>query len=64
MAKIKHTSSYDVIDHVVTSGGYSADYEKQKYGADSIPLYAFIKLDDTFNTELIESMSNMKTDNK
>ena len=44
--------------------GYSADYEKQKYGADTIPLYAFIKLDDAFNTELIESMCNMKIDNK
>lgn len=42
--------------------GYSADYEKQKYGAITIPLYAFIKLDDTFNTELIESMSNVKRD--
>jgi hypothetical protein len=40
--------------------GYSADYEKQKYGANTISLYAFIKLDDTFNMELIESMSNMK----
>lgn len=40
--------------------GYSADYEKQKYGANTIPLYAFIKLDDTFNMELIESMSNIK----
>lgn len=39
--------------------GYSADYEKQKYGAETIPLHAFIKLDDTFNTELIESMSNI-----
>lgn len=42
--------------------GYSADYEKQKYGAITVPLYAFIKLDDTFNTELIESMSNVKRD--
>lgn len=42
--------------------GYSADYEKQKYGANTISLHAFIKLDDTFNMELIESMSNMKTD--
>ena len=40
--------------------GYSADYEKQKYGANTISLYAFIKLDDTFNMELIESMSNIK----
>jgi hypothetical protein len=40
--------------------GYSADYEKQKYGADTVPLYAFIKLDDTYNIDLIESMSNIK----
>lgn len=40
--------------------GYSADYEKQKYGAMTIPMYAFIKLDDTFNMELIDSMSNTK----
>jgi hypothetical protein len=40
--------------------GYSADYEKQKYGANTISLYAFIKLDDNFNMELIESMSNIK----
>jgi hypothetical protein len=40
--------------------GYSADYEKQKYGANTVPLYAFIKLDDTFNMDLIESMSNIK----
>lgn len=40
--------------------GYSADYEKQKYGANTVPLYAFIKLDDTYNIDLIESMSNIK----
>jgi len=40
--------------------GYSADYEKQKYGANTIPVYGFIKLDDMFNMELIESMSNIK----
>ena len=40
--------------------GYSADYEKQKYGANTISLHTFITLDDTFNMALIESMSNIQ----
>lgn len=39
--------------------GFSADYEKEKYLADSIPTNSFIKVDDTFNFELIETFSNM-----
>jgi 7-keto-8-aminopelargonate synthetase-like enzyme len=39
--------------------GFSADFEKEKYGAKAIPTYAFIKVDDTYNLELIESYSNI-----
>ena len=39
--------------------GLSADFEKQKYGAVSIPKFAFAKYDDTYNLELIESFSNV-----
>ncbi|MBI1838016.1 MAG: aminotransferase class I/II-fold pyridoxal phosphate-dependent enzyme [Flavobacteriia bacterium] len=38
--------------------GFSADYEKQKYGSKIIPTLAYIKVDDTYNMELIESFSN------
>lgn len=38
--------------------GLSADYEKQKYGAISILKYAFIKIEDTYNSEIINSISN------
>ncbi len=39
--------------------GFSADYEKQKYGAKAIDTYAFMKVDDTYNLEIIESYSNI-----
>ena len=39
--------------------GFSADYEKQKYGAKGIPKHAFIRVDDTYNFELLESYSNI-----
>jgi 7-keto-8-aminopelargonate synthetase-like enzyme len=39
--------------------GFSSDYEKQKYGSVAIPTYAYIKVDDTFNMEVIESYSNI-----
>ena len=39
--------------------GLSADYEKRKYGAKTIESYAFIKVDDIYNFELIESYSNV-----
>jgi predicted N-acyltransferase len=39
--------------------GLSADFEKQKYGANSIAKFAFIKMDDTYNTEIISSMANL-----
>ena len=38
--------------------GLTADFEKQKYLADTIPIYAFVKLDDTYNLEIIESLIN------
>jgi len=38
--------------------GFSADFEKQKYGAKPVPKFAFMKVDDTYNMELIESYSN------
>lgn len=39
--------------------GLTADFEKQKYLAKTIHLNAFVKLDDTYNMELIESYSNV-----
>jgi len=39
--------------------GFSADFEKQKYGAIAIPTFAYIKLQDTFNSEIINAYSNM-----
>ncbi|MDI1304397.1 MAG: aminotransferase class I/II-fold pyridoxal phosphate-dependent enzyme, partial [bacterium] len=39
--------------------GFSADFEKQKYGAVAIPTFAYIKIQDTFNTEIINAYSNM-----
>ena len=38
--------------------GYSADYEKQKYGANTFSKFAFVKFDDTYNMEVIESTYN------
>lgn len=38
--------------------GLSADFEKQKYNADTINKNAFVKFDDIFNLELISSFSN------
>lgn len=38
--------------------GYSADFEKQKYGAKSIPVNAYIKVDSLLNMEIIESYSS------
>jgi 7-keto-8-aminopelargonate synthetase-like enzyme len=38
--------------------GLSADYEKQKYGANTIKKNAFLKFDDTYNLELIENIFN------
>ena len=40
--------------------GFSADFEKQKYGAMAVPKFAFMKVDDTYNLELIESFSNIR----
>jgi 7-keto-8-aminopelargonate synthetase-like enzyme len=39
--------------------GFSADFEKQKYGAVAIPTFAYIKIQDTFNSEIINAYSNM-----
>lgn len=38
--------------------GFSADFEKSKYLAEKITTFAYMKVDDTFNLELIESYSN------
>ncbi len=38
--------------------GFSADFEKQKYGAVSIPKFAYLKVDDVYNLELIETYAN------
>lgn len=38
--------------------GFSADFEKQKYGAQSIPKFAYLKVDDIYNFELIETYAN------
>lgn len=38
--------------------GFSAETEKRKHLAKIIPSFAFIKVDDTFNMEVVESYSN------
>lgn len=38
--------------------GFSADFEKQKYKAETIPKFAFIKMDDMYNFELLETYVN------
>ena len=37
--------------------GLSAYFEKQKYKANTISKFAYSKFDDTFNLEIIESLS-------
>ena len=39
--------------------GYSADYEKQKYLALTVPIWAYMKVDETYNLELIDAYSNI-----
>ncbi|TRX02385.1 aminotransferase class I/II-fold pyridoxal phosphate-dependent enzyme [Flavobacterium gawalongense] len=39
--------------------GFSADFEKQKYRAIAIPTFAYLKIQDTFNSEIINAYSNM-----
>ena len=39
--------------------GFSADFEKQKYLSKTIPMFAYMKVDDTYNLETIESYSNL-----
>lgn len=39
--------------------GFSADFEKQKYGATAVPTFAYMKIQDTFNSEIINAYSNM-----
>ena len=43
----------------VTYLGLTADFEKQKYLASTVPLWAYLKVDETYNLELIESYSNI-----
>ncbi len=38
--------------------GFSADYEKQKYGAKQIKTYAYTKVSDTYNMELLNAYTN------
>lgn len=46
------------LNKAITYLGFSADFEKQKYLAENITIFAYIKVDDTYNLELIESYSN------
>ncbi|WP_051590777.1 aminotransferase class I/II-fold pyridoxal phosphate-dependent enzyme [Flavobacterium daejeonense] len=39
--------------------GFSADFEKQKYGAIAVPTFAYLKIQDTYNSEVINSYLNM-----
>ncbi len=39
--------------------GFSADFEKQKFGAIAVPMFAYIKMEDTFNSEIINSYSSL-----
>ena len=39
--------------------GYSADFEKRRYGAEQIETYCYLKVDDTFNLDVLESISNL-----
>lgn len=39
--------------------GLTADFEKQKYLALTIPVYAYMKMDETYNQEIIGTYSNM-----
>lgn len=43
----------------ITYLGLTADFEKQKYLALTIPTWAYLKVDETYNLELIESYSNV-----
>lgn len=55
---------YQIVKRANTTGkrkiylGFSADAEKKGMGARSISTFAYIKVDDMFNMELIESYSN------
>ena len=43
----------------ITYLGLTADFEKQKYLALTVPVWAYLKVDETYNQELIEAYSNM-----
>lgn len=38
--------------------GLTSDYEKQKYGAKSIPFYGYLKVDNIYNLDLLSSLSD------
>lgn len=38
--------------------GLTSDYEKQKYGAKSIPFYGYLKVDNICNLDLLSSLSD------
>lgn len=46
------------LDKSTTYLGFSAEFEKTKYMAKVIPIFAYIKVDDTYNIDLVESYSN------
>lgn len=48
-----------VLDKETVFCGFSADFEKQKYGAIAVPTFAYLKIQDTYNSEIINSYSNM-----
>lgn len=39
--------------------GLTSDFEKKKYGAIAVPVFAYMKIQDTYNSEIINSYSNM-----
>jgi 7-keto-8-aminopelargonate synthetase-like enzyme len=43
----------------ITYLGLTADFEKQKYLALTVPVWAYLKVDETYNQELIGAYSNM-----
>lgn len=48
----------NLLDKEIIYLGYSAEFEKSKYGAVPVKKNAFIKFDDTYNLEIIDTFSN------
>lgn len=51
------------LDKKITYLGLTADFEKQKYLALTIPTWAYVKVDETYSLELIDSYSNVSMGN-